>query len=136
MGSSELPNDRTVCCAFGQPLHPGRSNTQNSWLEGASAAIISKRHLNLIAPIFSTAMRSCHERIITVIRLPHSEGELFDLILRNQILPLFGLLNPKRRIYIFELRALAAESRHGTAMCKHIHISPPTNNTELKVRSL
>jgi len=48
MGSSELPTVRTVCSAFGHPSHPGKSNTQNSWLEGASVAVISKRHLNLM----------------------------------------------------------------------------------------
>jgi hypothetical protein len=35
-----------VRCVFGHSLHPGKSNTHNSWPEGASAAIISKRHLN------------------------------------------------------------------------------------------
>jgi hypothetical protein len=48
MGSSELPTVRTVFSAFGHPWHPGKSNTQNSWPEGASAAVISKRHLNLM----------------------------------------------------------------------------------------
>jgi len=35
----------TVCSAFGHPSHPGNSNTQNSLLDGASAAVISNRHL-------------------------------------------------------------------------------------------
>jgi len=47
MGSSELSTVRTECSAFGHALHPGNSNTQNSWPEGTSATAVSKRHLNL-----------------------------------------------------------------------------------------
>jgi hypothetical protein len=45
MGSSELPTVCTACSAFGHPSQPGNSNTQNSPLDGASAAVISNRHL-------------------------------------------------------------------------------------------
>jgi hypothetical protein len=48
---------------------------------------------------------------------------LSDRVLGNQIFPLFGLFNPKRSILILKLRTLTAESRHGTRMCNHIHIS-------------
>jgi hypothetical protein len=49
-------------------------------------------------------------------------------VLGNPIVPLFGLFNPKRSILILKLRTLTAESRHSAAICKRIHINPPTNN--------
>ena len=48
MGSSELPTVCTACSAFGHPSQPGNSNTQNSPLDGASAAVISNRHLTRV----------------------------------------------------------------------------------------
>jgi hypothetical protein len=42
-------------------------------------------------------------------------------VLRYQFVPFFGFTNPERIILIFKPRALAAESGHCTAMCKHIH---------------
>ena len=47
-GVFELLTLWMVCCAFGHASQPGKSNTQYSWLEPWSAAVISKRQLNLI----------------------------------------------------------------------------------------
>ena len=47
MGSSEFPTGLMICIAFGHPSHPGNSNTQNSWLESASAGVIANLHRTL-----------------------------------------------------------------------------------------
>src|ERR1039458_4698488 len=42
----------------------------------------------------------------------------------NQVVPLFGVFNPKQSILMLKLRTLTAESRHGTTIRNHIHIGP------------
>src|SRR5665647_2357491 len=71
MGSSELRAALTACGAFGHPSHPGKSNTQNSWLDGVSTAFISKRHCTRIG---WTQLDGILTGWIPVMMLPWSGG--------------------------------------------------------------
>jgi hypothetical protein len=58
-------------------------------------------------------------------RLSGSDLGLRARVLGYQFVPFLCFPNPECIILVFKRRALAAESGHGTAMCKHIHFDIP-----------
>jgi hypothetical protein len=62
-------------------------------------------------------------------RLSGSDSGLRARVLGYQFVPFLCFYNPERIILILKRRALAAESGHGAAMCKHIHSTFPSRNT-------
>jgi hypothetical protein len=78
-----------------------------------------------VLPEQLTAIPVLSQRVSALAHLSSPDLGLPACVFRYQFVPFFGFSSPERIILVFKRHALAAESRHGTAMFKDIHSTLP-----------